>query len=242
MLFYVGVHQPSMSAHVTRAFISINRVRTRRAPVPSADWILDSGAFREIEHFGRYRDEPAAYARDIERIAAANPGLRAAVAQDFMCENFILARTGLSIAEHQRLTIDRYVALVQLVHAVPVMPVLQGYAPADYVQHLRQYGDRLAAGAHVGVGSLCKRNGHPGAIEFVLRSIKQVRPDLRLHGFGLKTTALGSAIVRDSLHSADSMAWSFAARYEGRGRNDPAEAAKFARKIETMPVQEAWKF
>jgi hypothetical protein len=227
MLFYVGVHQPSMSAHVTRAFISINRVRTRRAPVPSADWILDSGAFREIEHFGRYRDEPAAYARDIERIAAANPGLRAAVAQDFMCENFILARTGLSIAEHQRLTIDRYVALVQLVHAVPVMPVLQGYAPADYVQHLRQYGDRLAAGAHVGV---------------VLRSIKQVRPDLRLHGFGLKTTALGSAIVRDSLHSADSMAWSFAARYEGRGRNDPAEAAKFARKIETMPVQEAWKF
>jgi hypothetical protein len=42
-------------------------------------------------------------------------------------------------------------------------------------------------------------------------AIKNERPDLRLHGFGLKTTALADPLVRSMLWSADSMAWSFAA-------------------------------
>jgi hypothetical protein len=35
-----------------------------------------------------------------------------------------------------------------------------------------------------------------------------------LHGFGIKTTSLLWADVRDNLYSADSMAWSFAARMQ----------------------------
>jgi hypothetical protein len=107
------------------------------------------------------------------------------------------------------------------------MPVLQGYDPADYVSHIRQYGDRLARGAWVGVGSVCKRNGNKAAIEAVLWTIKKERPDLRLHGFGLKSTALGSSLVARLLHSADSMAWSFAARMTGRNGNDWREAARW---------------
>lgn len=66
----------------------------------------------------------------------------------------------------------------------------------------------------------------------MLYSISRVRPDLRLHGFGIKRTALASAIVRNLLHSADSMAWSFAARREGRDANDWREAAQYRDRID----------
>jgi hypothetical protein len=97
---------------------------------------------------------------------------------------------------------------------VYILPVLQGYTPQSYVDHLRMYGDRLAQGAYVGVGSVCKRNASPSSIAQVLKAIKAERPDLRLHGFGIKTTSLLWADVRDNLYSADSMAWSFAARMQ----------------------------
>lgn len=86
----MGLHQPHDAAHFDRAFISVNRVRGRKKPVPSSDWIMDSGAFREIELFGRYRHGPEEYAAEVNRLAAINPGLKVAVAQDYMCEPFML--------------------------------------------------------------------------------------------------------------------------------------------------------
>jgi hypothetical protein len=240
-MFYVGLHHPADSAHFERAFISVNRVRGRQRPVPVADWILDSGAFREIEQFGRYRHEPAEYAAEVNRLARINPGLRVAVSQDWMCEPFMLAKTGMTVADHQRLTIERYDALLPLV-AVTLMPVLQGYALGDYLAHIDAYGDRLQPSMLVGVGSICKRNTDVRQIEAILSAIKRRRPDLRLHGFGIKTTALSSGVVRDCLASADSMAWSFAARRNGGGQNDWRNARAFAERIETMPYQHGWMF
>ncbi|MGX7709153.1 hypothetical protein [Methylobacterium sp. Gmos1] len=37
--------------------------------------------------------------------------------------------------------------------------------------------------------------------------------------------------VRELLYSADSMAWSFAARRQGRNGNDPAEAHRFVERV-----------
>jgi hypothetical protein len=150
----------------------------------------------------------------------------------------MLEKTGLSIAEHQRLTIQRYDRLRRAdTGGVYLMPVLQGYAPADYAEHLAMYGSRLSPGAWVGVGSVCKRNGDPSAIVAVLEAIKSRRPDLHLHGFGVKVTSLASSRVRHLLHSADSMAWSSAARWEGRDRNSVREALRFVERIDSMPVQ-----
>lgn len=196
------------------------------------EWIMDSGAFTEISTHGRYRHSVAEYAAEIRRWAG-DGRLLAAVAQDWMCEPWIVAKTGLSVAEHQRLTVERYDALVACQTGVYIMPVLQGYAPEDYVTHVRAYGPRLGPGAWVGVGSVCKRNGDPAAIFRVLRAIRDERPDLRLHGFGLKTTALSSPAIVDMLHSADSMAWSFAARKQGRNANSWREAVAFAGRIGT---------
>jgi hypothetical protein len=116
------------------------------------------------------------------------------------------------------------------------MPVLQGYAPADYAAHVRAYGDRLAPRAWVGVGSVCKRNaarrhrGGPAGDQ-----AGAARPPLAW----LRCEANRPHLAARArlLFSADSMAWSFAARYENRDGNDPAEAVRYQRRIATMPVQ-----
>jgi len=92
-----------------------------------------------------------------------------------MCEPFITDITGLTIKDHQTLTIERYVDLEAHNLNAYILPVLQGYKALDYV-------------------------------------------------------------------SADSMAWSYAARKEGRNPNDWREAKSFLNNIETMPVQAGFSF
>lgn len=236
MRFFTGLHHPFDARHFDSAFVSVNVLRTRKSDFVVGDWILDSGAFTEISRFGEYRSSVSEYARQIARWARCG-NLLAAVSQDWMCEPFILKKTGLTVDEHQRRTITRYQELVALRPPVYILPVLQGFQPADYVKHCRMYGDALSSGAWVGVGSVCKRNGDPKAIASVLFAIKSERPDLRLHGFGLKTTALADPLIRSMLHSADSMAWSYAARRNGRNQNDWREAREWTRRIEERPFQ-----
>ena len=82
-----------------------------------------------------------------------------------------------------------------------------------------------------------QRNSNPDSVAAVLLAIKRERPDLRLHGFGVKISSLALQLVRDLLFSADSMAWSFAARMEGRDGNDPREAQRYQKRVATMAVQ-----
>lgn len=228
MIFFTGMHQPSDASRVDRAFISVNRLRNRKSDFAVNDWIMDSGAFTEISKHGRYTRSVEDYAAQIRRWSSCG-NLLAAVSHDWMCEPWIIERTGLSVKEHQGRTIARYMELAQCDTAgVYIMPVLQGYEPIDYARHLDYYRDLLEWRSWVGVGSVCKRNGDPKSIIAVLSTIKKYRPDLRLHGFGLKTTALRSALIQDLLYSADSMAWSFAARKQGRDANSWREAKLFA--------------
>ena len=240
--FYVGLHQPSNAQHFPHACISINRIRQRRGPFPVNRWILDSGAFTEVSTHGGYRHAVSDYAREARRWIG-NGSLEAIVAQDWMCEPVILQKTGLTVAAHQRLTIERYDALLDEDVGVPVIPTLQGYDPADYLRHLDAYGTRLSPGQWVGVGSVCKRNGSPIDVLQVLSSIKTRRPDLALHGFGLKRSALLDPGIRALLASADSMAWSFHARMHGRNGNDWREAEAFCAAINASAARpkEPWQ-
>ena len=226
MRFFVGLHQPSDAKHFDACFISVNRIRHRKGPFSVADWIMDSGAFSTIAKHGGYPHPVEEYAAQIRRWKG-NGNLLAAVSQDYMCEPAMLKKTGLTVAEHQRLTIARYDALLHCDTGCYIMPALQGYEPEEYVSHIRQYGDRLAHGAWGGVGSVCKRNSSPCLILDVLIAIKTGRPDLRLHTFGLKLTALAHGTIRALVETADSMSWSFQARKDGTGANDWRNAAKF---------------
>jgi hypothetical protein len=235
MIFFCGMDDPHNAAKVPAAFVSVKRLmRRKRVGFPVRKWIMDSGAFTTIAQHGGYPHPVGDYARYI-RDYATNGCLMAAVAQDYMCEPQMLQRTGLTVADHQRLTIERYDQLRhEDVGGVYIMPVLQGYGASDYIRHIADYGHRLLPRAWIGVGSVCKRNSDPLAIAHVLLAIKSVRPDLRLHGFGLKITALASRIVQLLLFSADSMAWSFHARMHGRDHHDPAEAQRYVRRVQSL--------
>lgn len=234
MKFYVGLDDVYNARHFDRAFISVNRLKTRKSDFVVNDWIMDSGAFTEITNHGHYRDPVTVYASHIRRWANVG-NLQCAVAQDFMCEPFVLAKTGLDVPTHQRLTIERYDELISCdLAGVEIMPVLQGFTPDDYIRHLDAYGERITEGMYVGVGSVCKRQGSPEAIVDLLSLIKRSRPDIRLHGFGVKTTSLRHAIVRELLYSSDSMAWSFAARKTGRNAHDWREARAFEERINNI--------
>src|ERR1700761_2735340 len=111
MEFFVGLHQPSDAKHFSASFVSVNRIRNRKSPFIVGRWIMDSGAFTEISTHGEYRHSVDEYAEQIVRWKG-NGELLAAVSQDYMCEPFILDKTGKTIPEHQRLTIERYDALV----------------------------------------------------------------------------------------------------------------------------------
>jgi DNA (cytosine-5)-methyltransferase 1 len=243
-IFFLGWHQPtngkSGCQDFEHALISVNRLLKRKTDFAVKNWILDSGAFTRISGlFKNYKGHLSTrkYAKEIWRWRNCG-NLMAAVSQDFMCEAMVLAHTGLTIADHQRLSILRYDNLLKLIEGsgVYLMPVLQGFEPQDYVSHLNQYGDRLAFGAWVGVGSVCKRNGSPKEIERVLSAIAQVRPDLRLHGFGLKKKALTSPTVQKLLFSCDSAAAGLknsggTNRHGGKDANDPLVALAYAAEI-----------
>lgn len=242
VIFYPGLHQPADARHFQRACISINRLLTRVKPVDCGDVLLDSGAFTELSLHGQYRSTVQTYAERIRRLHGI-VRIKAAVAQDFMCEPFMLQKTGLTVERHQALTIERYDELLAAGAGVPIMPVLQGFDLRDYVRHVEAYGDRLQEGAWVGVGSVCKRNSSPVDIANVLAVIKSRRPDLRLHGFGVKKTALTANCVRELLYSADSMAWSYHARINGRSGNDWREAKAFEQSVLSVstPTGAGWQ-
>jgi hypothetical protein len=228
--FFLGTHRISHVRYFSRAFVSVNRIWDRKSDFGAKGWVLDSGAFTQINKYGRFYLSVLEYASQIQRWSRCGD-LMAAVSQDYMCEPAALRRTGLSVRQHQERTLVRYELLMGCGVRTYIMPVLQGYDPREYAEHLRMYGGLLAEGAWVGVGSVCKRNSNPESVLGVLKAILSERPDLRLHGFGLKITALTDRRVVRRLWSSDSMAWSLAARRSGKDANGLLEAVSYNRRV-----------
>lgn len=194
--------------------LSLNRLERRKKDFTANHWILDSGAFTRISS-GRGHAPINDYADQAARWSTCGT-LDAVVTQDFMCEPHILAITGMTVSAHQDLTTQNYLALnTLLTPAIYVMPVIQGYTPQDYADHTAALSPHLKPNSWTGVGTLCKRQGSPDRISAIITAITSIRPDLRLHGFGIKTTALKRADIWHRLHSVDSAAWSYAARRRG---------------------------
>ena len=212
MLFFLGTHQPAWLGR-TRVplFISHRRLADQKTwPRALAPWALDSSGFTELNMHGRWTITAEEYADAVREYVARIGRLLWASNQDWMCEPFVLAKTGLTIEEHQARTIESCLVLRGLAPEVPWAPVLQGFAQDDYHRHAEQYaaaGIDLGAAPVVGVGSICRRQATKEAAS-ILRSL--AARGLRLHAFGFKT--LGLPAVHDVIASSDSMAWSLAAR------------------------------
>jgi hypothetical protein len=221
--FYLGCPEPSWLRRTTvPLFISRNRlVRVRQLPAARGPWALDSGGFSELQLHGRWTITPQQYVDEVRGYIAQLGEPDFAAPQDWMCEDDQLARTGKTVEEHQVLTAVNYAVLRQLAPEVPWIPVLQGATIAHYLRHAGMYaamGVDLAAHPRVGVGSVCRRQATVGAALLFDRLVDEL--GLRnLHGFGLK--ADGVELFGERLASADSMAWSYAAR---RDADDPDRA------------------
>ena len=218
MIFFTGIHNLAHANKVDYSFISINRLMKRKGDFHAKTWILDSGAFSQVITVGNHILGTRKYAEQINRWSRCGILVRA-VSQDYICIDTILEKLGRTVEEHQRMTITRYIRLIKLTE-VPIMPVLQGNEPEEYAKHVSDYGSLLKEHAWVGVGSIARKNTNPALVLNVLNAIHEIRPDLRLHGFGIKKTCLQDSAIRDQLFSADSMAWNYAARYENRNPED----------------------
>ncbi|HEY2957670.1 MAG TPA: hypothetical protein VGM21_05615, partial [Actinomycetota bacterium] len=133
--FYLGTHQPAWLARVDVPLMVSHRTLSGRGRLPRARcrWALDSGGFTELSLFGRWQTSPAAYADAVARYAEEIGALAWASPQDWMCEPAMLARTGLSVAEHRAATVDNYCTLRQLAPGLPFIPVVQGWRLSDYL-------------------------------------------------------------------------------------------------------------
>jgi hypothetical protein len=212
MLFYLGTHQVNWLGRLpVPLMLSARRLRQRgRLPVALAPWALDSGGFSELRLFGAWRTTPEQYSAEVRDWQGRVGNLGWAAIQDWMCEPFLLTRTGLTVAEHQRRTVANFLRLRHLAPEVPWVPVLQGWRFGDYLRHAGEYaaaGVDLARQRLVGLGSVCRRQG-TGVVESLARELHD--RGLRLHGFGLKLGGLRRAARW--MASADSLAWSFNAR------------------------------
>lgn len=209
-LFWLGTHKPEWTQRTdVPLFLSYRQLRLRRRPFKPAlgPIAIDSGGFKEIEANGTWTITPREYVADVRRFRDELGRVSWCAVQDWMCEPHILQRTGLSVEQHQRRTIDSLLALRHIAPEVPWTPVIQGWHMDDYRRHVDLY---LAAGVDlthepiVGLGSICRRQ----RTSFLVELLPHLR-GIRLHGFGVKITSLARG---DAFVSADSMAWSYRAR------------------------------
>lgn len=219
-LFYLGTHRPRWveESWAPPLFISAHTINRYKRDgdhfvKACARYAIDSGGFTELRDNGEWTIDQDTYGGMITRFMddiGRPPDFVSP--QDWMCEPWIVAKTGLTVAIHQEFTTINLLYLREQFPWVPWIPVLQGWQLDDYLRHADAYaaaGVDLAAERLVGLGSVCRRQSTSeiGAIvgTFHARGI-------RLHGFGVKIDGLRH--YGHMLASADSMAWSARARLE----------------------------
>ena len=213
MRFYLGTHRPSWLGKTSVDLFVSNRTLKDRFSFPRAlgQWALDSGGFSELSMYGRFVTTPEQYVVDARVYRDEIGGLQWVAPQDWMCEPQMVAKTALSVTQHQERTVANFVHLRSIAPDLPFIPVLQGWTVSDYEWCMNLYsraGVNLWKEPLVGVGSVCRRQA-TGEIDVIMERLAGY--GLSLHGFGVK--AGGLRLYGGLLASSDSMAWSFTARH-----------------------------
>lgn len=238
--FYLGAAPASWLAESdVPLFIARQSLGDRKVlPRAKTHWALDSGGFTQLQRFGKWTIDVPTYVAEVRRFRDEIGQMDFAASQDWMCEPMVIkggktkdgvfVGTGLSVEEHIRRTVENFVELKSVAPDVPWMPTLQGWNLHDYracADLYERYGVRLAEEERVGLGSVCRRETASTISRYVTdfgggdRSIRfgqngERLPGMRLHGFGVKKDAL--PLAENDLISADSQAWSAAARCRRR--------------------------
>ncbi len=220
MIYFIGLHNLGLTFYFEQFCVSRHILNQRLVPrwlqrgekdAAKKHWILDSGAYTELNKYGQWQITPQEYAKVVN---LWQPSFF--ITMDYPCTQAVAKKTGFSIKKLQRLSLENSLELkLRYSGKSKLVPVLQGISADHYLFHLESYlkagfaGDALYA-----VGSLSNRQRKVAMVEKILKAIKKMVPAIKLHGLGLKITSLRSPAVSRSLYAADSMAWSF----EGRRR------------------------
>jgi len=213
--FYLGTHILNhMEKTNVPLFISFKQLRKRkRKPFAQKGKIyVDSGGFSELSINGKWTISPKEYILELERLKGIGLNIQWAAQQDHMCEDFILEKTGLTIEDHQKLTVQNLIELRAENSSIHFIPVLQGQTLNDYFKHFdlfEENGIDLRSEPIVGVGSVCRRQ-NTDEIGYLFKCLSA--KGIKIHGFGVKIQGIKK--YGQYLKSADSMAWSFGARHE----------------------------
>lgn len=223
--FYLGAHsrawlwsgEADFPLFVSDHIMARSRVLHRAV----VRWALDSGAYSQLSRHGAWQVTPRAYVQHVASYVAEVGSMDWAAPMDWMCEPHVVAKTGLSVTEHQYRTVMNLTELEALWPEYsdapcPLIPVLQA-APGDADGYLRcaaMYEDAgvdLASYPTVGVGSVCRAQ----STSLIWRVAEELHPlGLPLHWFGVKSSGLPAVWHPGTFASFDSMAWSYAARRE----------------------------
>lgn len=213
-------------------FISYSRLHGRKTPFPRAlvPVYIDSSGYMHVGRNGGWKIFPGKYVDDVLRFCRELGTVVWAAPQDWPCEEVVFKGgwtdgiyfigTGLTVREHQWLTVENFILLrllwelrtAETGEPCPFIPVLQGWTVEDYVACIRMY-DALGVNLYdykvVGVGSTCRRE-NTDEIEEIVDTILDEKPGLKIHIFGGKTGA--AKRVGRRIASWDSSAWSAGVR------------------------------
>jgi hypothetical protein len=211
---YLGTHQPEwlgreeFGSDCIPLCVAHHRIEVRRTlPRAVTPWMQDSGGYKHLEKHGTWTLSPYKYAADTRRNYDEIGLMDVCAIQDWMCEDEILASTGLTVADHQLKTLASFLNLMSLDAELPWMPIIQGRTLDDYLRCIDLYeqaGVDLTLAPVVGIGSVCRLQRTDEAAR-IIETIWAM--GIRLHGFGFKVTGLRR--VSHQLYSSDSTAWSF---------------------------------
>lgn len=212
--FYLGTH---VLNHIEKTekplFVSFRQLRKRKKkPFNQKGKVcVDSGGFSELTMFNKWVTTPDEYIEELNRLKALGLEIEWASPQDWMVEPIMLEKTGLTITEHQKRTVDNFIYLRSICDSIHIIPVLQGQTIKQYYEHFEMYEShniQLRKEKLVGVGSVCRRQSS-NEIEHIMKSL--FMKGLKLHGFGVKINGLKK--YKKYLSSSDSLAWSYGARH-----------------------------
>jgi hypothetical protein len=185
--------------------------------------MIDCGGFSQMKLNGGYTIDDRAYLAYIQEMNPANYILR-----DYPCEPQVLREHGRTVRQHIEMTVDHHIRLLELhdrlgVRSNPV-PVIQGWKIADYLHAIDRLREQGLVRGYMGIGTLCRRGSQRG-IAKVVRAVNAELPRVKLHGFGVKITALKEPGVWSGLYSVDSGAYGYTARHVKLRDGDSATAS-----------------
>ncbi len=195
--------------------VSLSNAPKVRFPVVDFEVAIDGAGFSILKKYNEWPTTAEQHARTMRRVVRALGARWIAwcTIQDWMCEVFMLRKTGLSVREHQRRTVQSYLDLCRLAPEIPWLPVIQGWTLAEYLECVEMYraaGVDLTEVERVGVGSVCTRQSTAEGVEII---VAMLRLGIQVHAFGYTASGLRALrkILTDeewSRLNSDSAAWS----------------------------------